>query len=53
MGGAVARHAAEDAAFAHRQARFFVNFIGISDVIKGLIKATRVTVDSDTWEPSP
>jgi len=31
MGGAVARIAAEETAFAHRQARFFVNFIGITD----------------------
>jgi FAD/FMN-containing dehydrogenase len=31
MGGAVSRFAAEDSAFAHRDARFFVNFIGITD----------------------
>ncbi len=31
MGGAVARVAADETAFAHRQARFFVNFIGITD----------------------
>jgi FAD/FMN-containing dehydrogenase len=31
MGGAIARVAADDTAFAHRQARFFVNFIGITD----------------------
>lgn len=36
MGGAVARRAAEDAAFAHRQARFFVNFIGISDAASAI-----------------
>jgi FAD/FMN-containing dehydrogenase len=33
MGGAIARVAADDAAFAHRQARFFVNFIGITDAV--------------------
>jgi FAD/FMN-containing dehydrogenase len=31
MGGAVSRFAAEDSAFAHRNTRFFVNFIGITD----------------------
>jgi FAD/FMN-containing dehydrogenase len=31
MGGAVSRFAADDSAFAHRDAQFFVNFIGISD----------------------
>jgi FAD/FMN-containing dehydrogenase len=31
MGGAVARFPAEDSAFAHRNAQFFVNFIGITD----------------------
>jgi hypothetical protein len=31
MGGAVARFAAEDSAFAHRNAQFFVNFIGLTD----------------------
>jgi FAD/FMN-containing dehydrogenase len=31
MGGAVSRLAAEDSAFAHRNAQFFVNFIGITD----------------------
>jgi FAD/FMN-containing dehydrogenase len=31
MGGAIARFAAEDSAFAHRSAQFFVNFIGITD----------------------
>jgi FAD/FMN-containing dehydrogenase len=31
MGGAVSRFAAEDSAFAHRNAQFFVNFIGITD----------------------
>jgi FAD/FMN-containing dehydrogenase len=31
MGGAVARFTAEDSAFAHRNAQFFVNFIGITD----------------------
>jgi hypothetical protein len=31
MGGAVSRVAAEDSAFAHRDAQFFVNFIGITD----------------------
>jgi len=31
MGGAVARVAADETAFAHRQARFFVNFIGVTD----------------------
>ncbi|HWG70134.1 MAG TPA: FAD-binding oxidoreductase [Steroidobacteraceae bacterium] len=33
MGGAVSRFAAEDSAFAHRNARFFVNFIGITDTV--------------------
>jgi hypothetical protein len=31
MGGAVARVAADDSAFAHRDAQFFVNFIGLTD----------------------
>jgi FAD/FMN-containing dehydrogenase len=31
MGGAVARVPAEETAFAHRNAQFFVNFIGITD----------------------
>jgi hypothetical protein len=31
MGGAVARTAPEDSAFAHRNAQFFVNFIGVTD----------------------
>ena len=31
MGGAIARIAADDSAFAHRSAQFFVNFIGITD----------------------
>jgi FAD/FMN-containing dehydrogenase len=31
MGGAVSRFAAEESAFAHRNAKFFVNFIGITD----------------------
>ena len=31
MGGAVSRIAPEDSAFAHRDAQFFVNFIGITD----------------------
>ncbi len=31
MGGAVSRFAAEDSAFPHRNAQFFVNFIGITD----------------------
>jgi FAD/FMN-containing dehydrogenase len=31
MGGAVSRLAAEDSAFAHRNAQFFVNFVGITD----------------------
>lgn len=31
LGGAVARFAAEETAFAHRSAQFFVNFIGITD----------------------
>jgi len=31
MGGAVARVVADDSAFAHRNARYFVNFIGITD----------------------
>ncbi len=31
MGGAVARVAPEDSAFSHRNAEFFVNFIGITD----------------------
>jgi FAD/FMN-containing dehydrogenase len=31
MGGAVSRLAADDSAFAHRNAQFFVNFIGITD----------------------
>ncbi len=31
MGGAIARFAAEDSAFAHRNAQFFVNFIGMTD----------------------
>ncbi|HEX3950626.1 MAG TPA: FAD-binding oxidoreductase [Steroidobacteraceae bacterium] len=31
MGGAVSRFAPEDSAFAHRNAQFFVNFIGITD----------------------
>jgi FAD/FMN-containing dehydrogenase len=35
MGGAVARYAAEDSAFAHRNAKFFVNFIGITDMASG------------------
>jgi FAD/FMN-containing dehydrogenase len=33
MGGAVARFAADDSAFAHRDAQFFVNFIGITDAL--------------------
>jgi hypothetical protein len=31
MGGAVSRCAPDDSAFAHRDAQFFVNFIGITD----------------------
>jgi FAD/FMN-containing dehydrogenase len=31
MGGAVSRFDSDDSAFAHRNAQFFVNFIGISD----------------------
>jgi FAD/FMN-containing dehydrogenase len=31
MGGAVSRFAVEDSAFAHRNAMFFVNFIGVTD----------------------
>ena len=31
MGGAVSRFTAEDSAFAHRDAQFFVNFIGVTD----------------------
>ncbi len=31
MGGAVSRFAPEESAFAHRNAQFFVNFIGITD----------------------
>jgi hypothetical protein len=31
MGGAVSRFAPEDSAFAHRNAQFFVNFIGLTD----------------------
>jgi FAD/FMN-containing dehydrogenase len=31
MGGAILRFPAEDSAFAHRNAQFFVNFIGITD----------------------
>jgi hypothetical protein len=31
MGGAVSRFAPEDSAIAHRNAQFFVNFIGITD----------------------
>jgi hypothetical protein len=44
MGGAVSRVAAEDSAFAHRDARFFVNFIGITDAASaadGLREAVR------------
>jgi FAD/FMN-containing dehydrogenase len=33
MGGAVARVPADDAAFAHRDARFFVNYIGQTDTL--------------------
>jgi FAD/FMN-containing dehydrogenase len=33
MGGAVARFPAADAAFAHRDARFFVNYIGQTDTV--------------------
>jgi FAD/FMN-containing dehydrogenase len=36
MGGAVVRQAADEAAFAHRQARFFVNIIGITDAASAL-----------------
>lgn len=31
MGGAIARFAAEESSFAHRNARFFVNFIAVTD----------------------
>jgi hypothetical protein len=33
MGGAVSRFDPEDSAFAHRNAQFFVNFIGITDAV--------------------
>jgi hypothetical protein len=36
MGGAIARAAAEDSAFPHRGAQFFVNFIGITDTADAL-----------------
>jgi hypothetical protein len=36
MGGAVSRFAAEDSAFAHRNAQFFVNFIGITDALSAV-----------------
>ncbi len=36
MGGAVSRFAADDSAFAHRNAQFFVNFIGITDAPSAL-----------------
>jgi len=53
MGGAVARIAADETAFAHRQARFFVNFIGITDAACALgelrdgIRALHATASGD------
>jgi FAD binding domain len=40
MGGAVSRSDPDDSAFAHRYAKFFVNFIGISDTLSayGLLR---------------
>jgi FAD/FMN-containing dehydrogenase len=37
MGGAVSRFAAEDSAFAHRNAQFFVNFIGLTDAASAAV----------------
>jgi hypothetical protein len=36
MGGAVSRFSGEDSAFAHRDASFFVNFIGMTDALGAL-----------------
>ena len=36
MGGAVSRFVPEDSAFAHRNAQFFVNFIGITDTVSAV-----------------
>lgn len=36
MGGAVSRFAPEESAFAHRNAKFFVNFIGITDTASAI-----------------
>jgi FAD/FMN-containing dehydrogenase len=36
MGGAVARVGAEETAFAHRHAQFFINFIGVTDAAVAL-----------------
>jgi FAD/FMN-containing dehydrogenase len=53
MGGAVSRFAPEDSAFAHRNAQFFVNFIGITDtasatgVIREGIRALHDEVSRD------
>jgi FAD/FMN-containing dehydrogenase len=43
MGGAVARIPAGDAAFAHRDARFFVNYIGLTDTA-GAIGSLRTAI---------
>lgn len=43
MGGAVARTSADDSAFAHRNAEFFVNFIGVTDA-KGAIDPLRAAI---------
>lgn len=52
MGGAVARTSGEESAFAHRNAQFFVNFIGVTDArsavdplrhgIRGLYQAASI-----------
>jgi FAD/FMN-containing dehydrogenase len=56
MGGAVSRFAPEDSAFAHRNAQFFVNFIGITDtrsavgVVREGIRALHDTASRDALQ---
>ena len=56
MGGAVSRFAAEDSAFPHRNAGFFVNFIGITDAASaagGVREGIRALHDEASSEALP
>lgn len=56
MGGAVARIAGEDTAFAHRNAQFFINFIGVTDASSAMIpmrEGVRALYDKAAREALP